>query len=399
MYQQKRNFLVLILWLWMVPAHARWVSTGGELIKDSHNPWFLPQNTTQINYCMQVSPISVSISEERAAVLVERAFTYWISEFKRVRPYFSEGMFSYLGEPSLKQIPCTGTEDVKFQLGFDTLTFQQRRFIKNNSAKFLTLAVRTDYDEVNLKGRGFVFVASDIGPRRFKGEKGGIERPWSTEGLLYRVLLHEVGHVFGIPHVDNGVFEFGRSLKNPYIISIMSSYYPEFILKNPENYKSENEPPGFFGFLNRYERCGIREPAKRYFLLNSDWDCIRVEMDLTQSTNGTDAEIKLSSIPAPGSLMAKDLGVIILSNITKKDDIVADLRTLVVVHLTPAQKIFTLPKGYPFPYVIGPSFLAFNMSGVFRSHTGESKPMLMRLDQERIQIQGVESGQIRMLLD
>ena len=52
-----------------------------------------------------------------------------------------------------------------------------------------------------MSGRGFVFLNSDLGPRLNPQSKGW--NAWSSVGRMNRVLLHELGHVFGIGHVGN----------------------------------------------------------------------------------------------------------------------------------------------------------------------------------------------------
>jgi hypothetical protein len=63
------------------------------------------------------------------------------------------------------------------------------------------LAVQTAYDKSALRGRGFIYMSPDVGPRALAGAKS-VERPWSRlDGQLFKVtILHELGHVAGLQH-------------------------------------------------------------------------------------------------------------------------------------------------------------------------------------------------------
>jgi guanylate kinase len=58
---------------------------------------------------------------------------------------------------------CNNSADLKFQLGF--LTEDQKKEITNYK-QLLGVAYRTSYDQVNLKGQGFIYIAPEKGPNR-----------------------------------------------------------------------------------------------------------------------------------------------------------------------------------------------------------------------------------------
>ena len=53
------KFLLIIFFSQLTFAGG-WVSSGGELFSDAHNPWFV-RNTKDVNYCVVVDEINETI--------------------------------------------------------------------------------------------------------------------------------------------------------------------------------------------------------------------------------------------------------------------------------------------------------------------------------------------------
>lgn len=179
-------------------AQAGWTSGGGELIRDANNPWFL-QNTKTVNYCIEIDEPHMGLSRERARHLIRTAIENWKLEFRTSsRPAQLKYHQIAVGTQEFVEVPCHQNIDLKFQLG--VLNGEQIKKI-GDPTKFLGVAVRTDYDRVNMRGKGFIYVSPAYGPLKFAGEKVR-EHVWAIEdgALLYGVLLHELGHVFGLNH-------------------------------------------------------------------------------------------------------------------------------------------------------------------------------------------------------
>lgn len=214
-------------------AMGGWSSGGGQLIKDSHNPWFL-NNTTHVNYCIEVDSENFGVSTEVIKTQIKRAISFWQKEFKyAILPAFDDFGPLKVASQTFKETKCDENTSLVFQFG--RLSDDQKAFLKRPS-QYAAIAVRTDYDETHLRGRGFIYVSPVEGPLAFGS--GHIDKDiWAYEGgnLLYLTLIHELGHVFGLP--DSGTL--GDLMSENFVESILLSkqsvftYEPQFFsLKN-----------------------------------------------------------------------------------------------------------------------------------------------------------------------
>jgi hypothetical protein len=81
------------------------------------------------------------------------------------------------------------------------LNQEQEDYIKI-PANFAAISVRTDYDQAQLRGEGFIYVSPVHGRLSFRGAVGKPDLwSWGGGAKLYAILLHELGHVFGLPHM------------------------------------------------------------------------------------------------------------------------------------------------------------------------------------------------------
>jgi hypothetical protein len=171
---------------------------GGNIYGNQLNPWFL-SNTKNVNYCVEISTEFSSLPFNRVLNLVEESIQYWKKTFKDYTTTFYqdfEGDFTLGTQTFTFQTECNAQTDIRFQLGF--LTDEQEKQFPNYK-QMLGMAHRTHYDEVNLKGKGFIYLAAEEG--KFRPTSSNLHpRPWSTgknHSLKY-ALIHELGHVFGL---------------------------------------------------------------------------------------------------------------------------------------------------------------------------------------------------------
>lgn len=177
-----------------------WVSSGGELIDDQKNPWWI-QNTKEIRYCILSDEKDFSASQTEINDSFRSAFSYWQKDFAAMGSDFAP-LSIQVASQELTQVNCENQQDSNVDLyilaGEAKLTKQQISWLGNKLEKIVGIAVRTSYDRVNLQGKGFIYL---------RGDREKSHLPWKSPKMLSRLLIHELGHVFGIDHRKNSVME------------------------------------------------------------------------------------------------------------------------------------------------------------------------------------------------
>jgi hypothetical protein len=197
-----------------------WSSGGGFVLKDAHNPWFV-QNTKTVDYCIQRDAEHFSVDEDKLAVIIDKAIAYWKNEFARSSMDRVVGGYRVLvATQEFRRVDCSSGVPLVFQFG--VLSAAQQAQLGGHPGDVVGVAQRTAYDVPTLTGKGFVYLAADSGPLKPAVTMPGTTLPdgfWSLyDGTrLYRVLAHEMAHVFGIPH---------RGTEH----DLMGEGYPEFLL-------------------------------------------------------------------------------------------------------------------------------------------------------------------------
>ncbi len=244
--------LTLALYLSGTTAYCSsggWVSGGGNILRNANNPWFL-ENTKTITYCI-LSDSTFADVPTSPVVLIEKALNYW--KVQMADPVANTDGYAISSSTPLESIAtekyitievatqdfifhpkCMGNEDITFQLG--VLDKKQSEFLQGGSSR-VGAAVRTAYSEAQLRGRGFIYIAADSGKNAYKG-KHLRPKAWheGNGGLLFRAIVHELGHVFGLAHGGEG---------------IMSESYSEALLWEKtfrHDYAESLDLPHFFRF-------------------------------------------------------------------------------------------------------------------------------------------------------
>ena len=172
-------------------------SGGGNIFGDQLNPWFL-QNSKTVKYCVEVDPQFSKLNRTQIIQLIESSISYWKRTFANYSGNFQHD-FKFevkLATQDFILTNCDDATDIKFQMGF--LTEEQKKEIPNYR-QLIGLAYRTHYDPINLKGKGFIYIAPEAGALRPISPLMH-QSPWSHgKNLgLEMLITHELGHVFGL---------------------------------------------------------------------------------------------------------------------------------------------------------------------------------------------------------
>ena len=235
-------------------------SGGGEVYGDVLNPWFL-ENTVNVSYCIEVDSANFGAPTVALDSIVETAINQWKSAFANARANETVdkgiepcGMIRVATQNFSKE-DCTPSTMVRFQFG--VLTNEQRSEFLPNPTQVIAETIRSSYDKANLRGNGFIYIAPDSGPLRPTGLKMA-KHPWSVmDGLvLKRVLLHELGHLFGLSHSGNAY-------------SLMGQDQPEYIVQQSTIESLSKQPPGAIEkALNQIGIFGFEFPFEQEFCLS-----------------------------------------------------------------------------------------------------------------------------------
>lgn len=242
-----RVLITILLFSQTVLAGNGWIGSGGDLLEDAHNPWWV-QNKLVVKYCVVFDQASMSSNEKDANEVVDRAFKNWMDEWK----YFFRFQKSYKhpfslgGQKLTKLATCDDTEDLSIRMGWGALTDKQQQWIEKqpNFERRGGVAVRTDYDSVNLMGKGFIYIASDKGPKKMKLGPKYMKEPWKYKLILSYMVAHELGHVFGVKHTD----QFGGLMAENFLEYFLAiEIEPEF-----EKWYNQLHDWRFFSRVERY---------------------------------------------------------------------------------------------------------------------------------------------------
>jgi len=167
---------------------------------ESGSAWFA-DSTRPIRYCVEVDG-SFGVSKLDAQQAVAASLMNW-EQYARAREgkYFPINI-SFRG---ILQADCL-TADLRFYFGVANSEVQTG--IGTTSQK-LAGAVKTSYDIRSRWGRGFIWIASHgtVSPGTMDKGDDPVFPNWNAPFTLNAIVLHELGHVFGVGHIDGTIMD------------------------------------------------------------------------------------------------------------------------------------------------------------------------------------------------
>ena len=202
-------------------------SGGGHLYGYLANPWFLPEHDDP-TWCVEIDEASFGITKDAAESIIDHALSAW----------------QLVTHVNMRKTGCDAGTDLKFILGTlspkDSAQLTEGKAVVHEDAfDSAAVAIRTSYDEENLRGRGFIHVAPAKGPNGLES-KGYVPDAWSIHdgALLLVTIQHELGHVFGLQHTQESD-------------GLMGARTIEFMLNKKTHERYATDPAGRAAFLAR----------------------------------------------------------------------------------------------------------------------------------------------------
>ena len=381
-----------------------WIGGGGELARDNVNPWYIA-NTKKVTACIDVDREHFHLPEGKQDLqkdFVDKALAYWRDEMP-VDPETKNPLV--IGTQTFVFGPCT--DDTMLRIQFGVLSPDQRRGMLDSGfdpTHVVSATMRTDYDTENLRGKGFIYIAADSGELR-PHTPALFPMPWSDDkGMrLLKVLTHEFGHVYGLPHTPaNGTI--GQELMNAgYPELVVNQYLANIFGTNLDSI------PHFFSEdpqASRYPVCA-RRPATlsaataKFFGSPTPFQC------LTYTRHGQQIDVGTAPLIDDAHVgMSDPLGTITLSANSR---FLISSESLVRIFLTPKQHV--LPVFGPnadanddigFASYLGPVRQTYGLTGTYqdRAQTLHRHVLVVILPGGEFKISGLtDAGDMLNLLE
>jgi hypothetical protein len=398
------SLAVVTLALFQTSAFAGgWSQSGGQTFKDALNPWFL-SNVTEVTYCIDVDTSTISATPGQIDHAITRALQYWKKEFdlaNHVETATVDGTDITVRidtQTFVKHTKCNGSEDIQFLFGYGTIvTHQDIINFLQEPRNFIGVSVRTDYDLVNLKAKGFVYFSSDEGPNKFFSGTETLDQPFAHDGILYRVIAHELGHIFGIPHMGNieaSLFVGNNNTSGVHVHSdLMSAQFPEWCVRKNVAASIENQELEPFFLAPEYiVNCKVKSDAIQWLGLDPKYKCLEIKYEYdTDSPATVSASVDANSPQVTvGTIDGK---------LNPNDDFRLSLEQAVTIVLNDQQKVFPTTIWTSFGYESGPSIWSYTFESTLVLNNKETRSVSLKLGPKNYELLGIKDNRITLLMD
>ena len=205
----RSKYFVGLLVVLSIRAYAGAESGGGGGIRtDESNPWFL--GSAPIPYCVDVAPdfpVQASVVKE----LIQDAFAQWKTAYRKYQLYnknlpgkFFDWQTRSLTVDAQEISECNQPEhQVRFKIGVGLQDPAVSEIFSIYSKYTVGEAFRKAYDHDTFRSGGVVWIAPKnwVGSSQFMPGAPKNFPTWNRLADIKSVLIHEIGHVLGFPHI------------------------------------------------------------------------------------------------------------------------------------------------------------------------------------------------------
>ncbi len=365
-------FLVFVAYLTTPEAGQAgvWHSSGGEVFGSDKNPWFVigeAGGVREVKYCVQHDGNAMSISRERAQALITESLQYWKTELAWPSGSIPTNAFRVATQTFREVEDCQeGGVALIFKLGY-TLLDQAEREKLIEPRRFIGVTIRKEYDLVKLTGSGVIIIGSDKGvddQTYIRGESL-IAEAWKSERLFQYAIMHELGHVFGIPHGGSGLM--AETFLEQVLHKQLSAFYEKTPLisfrRGPVEFQLCHESGSFhrpfFGVNSTVSCLKFRRPPVHP---EESWQVIAVSAN---------AETKIGDL-SRGQILQR-----------------TQTRPTCILHFVGSQQeVFSPAQSALYKFLMGPLSEEVSMSGTFIPNSGPPKAVYIDMKPESITLVG-----------
>ena len=177
--------------------------------KTLKSAWFLGDKPVQ--YCISKSdnfsvPIAGKDLPETLRSLVRDSLNDWLGTVGELNEMAAEAHSPYRLSKNFKEVKCETGEDLTFYFG--VVKDDVRSLLKSANIHPAAFAFVRSYDATLGRTKGYIWISPDSGKYRFHSNgpydlKDPEDGWWSIKNRTQAILMHELGHVFGVPHTPN----------------------------------------------------------------------------------------------------------------------------------------------------------------------------------------------------